>query len=101
MGKGCVLGYLNGWVGDRMRAGITGGFGVLGENDNGRRVIDFCADRGLYVLNTCFEYKNFHKYTRVVRRQDRMAVMSMIDLVLGKKDILRYLQAVKAVRDFG
>ena len=27
-----VLGDLNGWVGDRMKAGITGAFGVPGEN---------------------------------------------------------------------
>ena len=41
----CVLEDLNGCVGDRMKAGITGGFGVTGENDNGRRVIDFSICR--------------------------------------------------------
>ena len=35
---------LNGWVGDRLRVGIIGGFGVSGENDNGRW-IDLCAGR--------------------------------------------------------
>ena len=35
-----VLGELNVWVGDNMRVAITGGFGVAGENDNGRRVIN-------------------------------------------------------------
>ena len=29
---------LNGWIGDRVRAGITGAFGAPGENDNERRV---------------------------------------------------------------
>ena len=43
-----VIGYLNEWVGDRLRAGITGGFGDLGENDNGRKGVDFC-DEGGYV----------------------------------------------------
>ena len=33
-----ILGDLNGWTGDRTRAGITGAFEVPGENDNGRRV---------------------------------------------------------------
>ena len=33
-----VLGDLNGWIGGRVRACITGAFGVLGEKDNGRRV---------------------------------------------------------------
>ena len=30
----CILGDLNGWIGERTRAGITGAFGVPGENDN-------------------------------------------------------------------
>ena len=38
---------------DRLRAGITGEFGVPGENDNRRRVIDICAERGyMWVIHT-------------------------------------------------
>ena len=45
-------GDMNGWIGDRVvRAGITGAFGVPGENDNGRRVVGFCAERGLCAGN--------------------------------------------------
>ena len=29
----CILGDLNEWIGDRVKAGITGDFGILGEND--------------------------------------------------------------------
>ena len=39
-------------IGDRLRVGMTVGFGVPGENDNGRRVIDFCAERRLCVSDT-------------------------------------------------
>ena len=53
-----------------MRAGITGAFGVPGENDNGRRVVEFCAKRGLCVSNTYFKHRSLHKYTRVARVQD-------------------------------
>ena len=42
-----ILGDLNGWIGDRTRTGITGAFGVPGENDNGRRVVEFCEEKGL------------------------------------------------------
>ena len=35
--KLCVLADLNGLFGDKMRADITAVFGVMGENDNGRR----------------------------------------------------------------
>ena len=36
----CIPGDLNGWVGDRMRTGITDTFRVSGENDNGRSVVE-------------------------------------------------------------
>ena len=70
--------------------GITGGLGVLGENDNGRRVTDFCAERELCVGNTYFMHKSLHKYTRMAEGQDRMKVMNMIDLVLVKQGMLCY-----------
>ena len=66
VGKGyrlCILEDLNGWIGARTRAGITGAFGVSGQNDNGRRVVVFCAERGLCVGNTYFKYRSLHKYT--------------------------------------
>ena len=40
----CILRDLNGWIGDRKRAGITSAFGVPGESDNGRRVVEFCEE---------------------------------------------------------
>ena len=46
-----VLEDLNGLIGDRVRAGITGAFGIPGESNNGRRMLKFCAERGLYVGN--------------------------------------------------
>ena len=52
----CILGDQNGCIGDRTRAGITGAFGAPGENDNGKRVVEFCAERGLvwvtHILST-------------------------------------------------
>ena len=40
-----ILGDLNGWIGDRTRAAITGAFGVPGENDDGKRVVEFSEER--------------------------------------------------------
>ena len=37
----CILGDLNGQIGDRTRADKTCAFGVPGENDNGRRTVEF------------------------------------------------------------
>ena len=76
--KLCVLGDPNGRIGNRARAGITGAFGVQGENDDGRRLVKFCTEGGLCVGNTYFKYKSLHKYTRVARRQNRVEVKTML-----------------------
>ena len=55
------MGYINGWIGDRTRARITGAFGVPGENDKGRRVVEFCEERELCVSNTYFKHISVHK----------------------------------------
>ena len=34
-------------------------FGVPGENDNGRRVVEFCAERGMCVCNIYFRHNSF------------------------------------------
>ena len=43
----------------------------------------------------------FHKNPRVARREDRIEVKSMIDLVLVKKYMLCYMQDVRAVTEMG
>ena len=53
----CILGDLNEWIGDGTRAGITGAFGVPRENDNGRRKVEFCEERGLCEGYTYFKHK--------------------------------------------
>ena len=80
-----MMGDLNTWVKDRMRVGITTMFGLLGENDNGKRVIDFSTERGLCVGNTYFKHKCLFKCTRVARGQDQVEIMSVIDLDAGKE----------------
>ena len=78
--------------------GITFTFRVPIENDIGRKVADFCAERWVCVGNIYFKHKSLHKYTRVARGQNRVEVISMIDLVLVKKDMLCYVQDVRTVR---
>ena len=50
---------------------------------------------------TYFEHKNLHRYPSVIRGQDAVEIKSMIDLVVVKKDILRYVQDVRAMRGMG
>ena len=63
-------GDLKGWIGDIARAGITGGFKVPGENDNGRRAVESCAEMELCVSNTYFEH-NITKGWRGVNAEGR------------------------------
>ena len=69
--------------------------------NNGRRVMELRAEKGLCIGDTYFKHRSLHKYTRVARDQDGVEVKSMIDLVLMKKDILHYVQDVRAVRGMG
>ena len=48
--------------------------------------------------NTYFKHRSLYNYTRVARGQGGVEVRSMIDLVLGKRDMLHYVQDVRVVR---
>ena len=73
----CILSDLNRYIGDRIRACITVAFEVPGENDNGRRSLEFCSERGLCVGNTYFKHRSLCKYTRVARGHGGVEIKSM------------------------
>ena len=58
-------------------------------------MIDFCAEMGMCLTNTYFEH------TKVTRGQGGVEVKGMIDLVLVKKDMLRYVWDLWVVRGMG
>ena len=47
------MGHLNEWSGDRMMDDKTGGLGISGENENGIKMTDCCAERKLCVVVIC------------------------------------------------
>ena len=51
--------------------------------------------------NTYFKHISVHKCTRVARGREGKEIKSMIDLMLVKMDMLRYVQDVRAVRGMG
>ena len=57
-----MLGDLNGCIGDKVRASITGAFELQEKNDNGKRVMELCDERGLCVGNMYFEHKSDADY---------------------------------------
>ena len=60
--------------------------------------MEFCAEGGLCVDNTYFKHRSLHKYARVSRSQVGVEVKSLIDLVLVQKDMLCFIQDVRAVK---
>ena len=60
--------------------------------------MEFCAERRLYVGNT---YLSSIICISTQRVQDGVELKNKIDLVLGKKDMLRYVQDIRAVRRIG
>ena len=57
--------------------------------------------KGDCVANTYFKHISLHKYTRVARGQDGVELKCMIDLVLVKRDILRYIHEQRTMRGMG
>ena len=47
----CILGDLKRWIGDRTKAGITGAFGIPGENDNDRSGGVLCRKGTVWVTH--------------------------------------------------
>ena len=45
---------------------ITGAFGVPGEDENSRIMVEFCTERGMCV-GMYSNHRSSHKYTRVAR----------------------------------
>ena len=66
-----------------------------------RRVVVFCAERDVCVGNTHFKHRRLHKYKKVARFQDGVEIKGMIDLVLVKREMLRYEEDVRVVRRMG
>ena len=48
-----------------------------------------------------FKYRSLHRYTSLARGRDGVEIKSMIDLVLVKRYMLRYVQNVRVVRGMG
>ena len=90
-----VLGDMNAKVGDRVREGVLGKYGVPGVNENGERLVEVCTERRMIIGNTWFQKKLIHKYTREGENgQER----SLIDYVLVDERSKRLLEDINVYR---
>ncbi len=62
-------------------------------NENGQYHVDICAERGLFLSNTSFQYKMIHRYTWA-RGNDR----SLIDYIAVDNRLMREVEDAKVVR---
>ncbi|XP_063933559.1 craniofacial development protein 2-like [Zophobas morio] len=88
---------LNGRVGNEARNsnGVIGSFGETIKNKNGELLIDFCNSNGLIILNTWFQHKEIHKFTRVAPARNEK---SIIDYIITEKNLRNKIHDVKVGR---
>ncbi len=68
-------------------------YGVEGVNENGQHLVDICAERGLFLLNTFFQHKMIHMYTWA-RGDDR----NLIDYIAVDNRLRREVEDANVVR---
>ena len=72
--------------------GVHGGYGIGKRNVVGRRLLEFCDEKELWVANTWFEKKEQRKITYSMIRNE-----TEIDFVLVGRNNRKYLKDVKAI----
>ena len=59
-----IIGNWNEKVGSQETPGVTGKFGLGVQNEAGQRLIEFCQDKALVIVNTLFQQHKRRLYTR-------------------------------------
>lgn len=97
MGQVFVAGDFNSRVGVRKDETefVLGKHGEVVRNSNGDRMIDYCIINNLVIMNTFFEHKNVHKFTREVHGRKEK---SIIDYILTEKQNRKVVKNVRVRR---
>ena len=74
---------------------MIGGCGEETCNDNGRRLLEFCATIGLIVSNTWYQHKEIHQFTWECRGR---GLKSILDYFLLRREDRRRVKDTKVVR---
>lgn len=88
---------MNGRVGVVEVAGVVGKWGADGVSENGEHLVDVCAERQLFLANTCFQHRMIHRYTWR-RRDERGEQKSMIDYIAVDEKLRKDVLDAKVVR---
>ena len=58
-----IIGDWNAKVGSQETPGITGKFGIEVQNEAGQKLIEFCQENALVIVNTLFQQHKRRLYT--------------------------------------
>ena len=58
-----IIGDWNAKIGSQETPGITGKFGLRVQNEAGQRLIEFCQENALVIVNTLFQQHKRRLYT--------------------------------------
>ena len=58
-----IIGDWNAKVGSQEIPGVTGKFGLGGQNEAGQRLIEFCQEKALVIANTVYQQHKRRLYT--------------------------------------
>ena len=64
-------------------------------NDNGKRLLEFCATNGLIISNTWYQHKEIHQFTWECRGR---GLKSILDYFLVRREDRRRVKDTKVVR---
>lgn len=88
-----LSGDLNARVGNQKIPGIVGNKGEQVINKNGEHLREFCSFNELRVMNTFFEHKDIHKFTRTDGH-----IYSIIDYIIANRKTALLIEDVRVFR---
>ena len=62
-----IIGDWNAKVGSQETPGVTGKFGLGGQNEAGQRLLEFCQENALVIANTLFQQRKIRLHMYITR----------------------------------
>jgi exonuclease III len=90
-----ILGDLNARTGSKRNDSVVGPHGELMTNENGSRLIEYCEQYGLRIMNGFFQHRKIHRYTWT---QTTRQLKSIIDYINIKQNTHVKPQDVRVYR---
>lgn len=93
-----ILGDLNAKVGEGQDEDVIGPYGLGNRNDRGDKLVEFCKDNQMCIMNTYFKLpkRRLYTWTHPAHRVDNV-IRNQIDFIIIKK---RFRNAIKYTKTY-